>query len=326
MNVVVSCGDVNGIGLLCLQGALRSGLVEASVTLCSNPAVLESSIAAYGLSGRVVEDGSGVIWTDKDFLVRVIPLNESVVVQPGVVAADSGAHAISSLTRAIDATGQRTFDALLTLPVNKEANALAGWSYPGQTEMLGDLRSGTPLMVLCTETVRVALVSVHVPLRHVANVVTKESITTKVQQFNNWLRRDMAIQHPRIAVLSLDPHAGEHGHIGDDDDRTVLPAVRALTATGIAAAGPFPADGFFGFGAYEHFDGIVAMYHDQGLIPLKLLARGAGVNVTAGLDIVRVSPDHGTAFDLAVLRQADVSSTIEAFRIAAKIVRNRTIV
>lgn len=326
MNIVVSCGDVNGIGLLCLQGALRSGLVEASVTLCINPVVLESSISAYGLSGHVVTDKSGLVWQGDGFSVGIIPLNESVVVTPGAVATDAGAHAVSSLTRAIEAVGHNEFDALLTLPVSKEANARAGWTYPGQTEMLGDLRSGKPLMVLCTQTVRVALVSVHVPLRRVVDVITTESIITKAQQFETWLRTDIDIRQPRIAILSLDPHAGEHGHIGDDDERIVLPAVRALAAAGIDAAGPFPADGFFGFGAYKHYDGIVAMYHDQGLIPLKLLAQGAGVNVTAGLDIVRVSPDHGTAFDLAVLRQADVSSTIEAFRIAAIIVRNRTIV
>jgi 4-hydroxythreonine-4-phosphate dehydrogenase len=182
--------------------------------------------------------------------------------------------------------------------------------------MLGEYASGNPLMVLCTHDVRVALATVHVPLRTVADLITPDLITTRVKQLTQHLRNRHGIEHPSIAVLAVNPHAGDNGVIGDEDLRIVEPTIKHLRQDGFNVDGPHPADGFFAFGSYTRYDGILAMYHDQGLIPLKLLAQGAGVNVTAGLSIVRTSPDHGTAYDRALASDIDAASTRMAIEMA----------
>ena len=182
--------------------------------------------------------------------------------------------------------------------------------------MLGAYSSGEPLMVLCTQDVRVALVTVHVPLRNVSDLITPELVQRRTQQLMLHLRDRIGIAEPSIAILALNPHAGDDGVIGDEDTRVIAPAIAAMQQQGLNVSGPHPADGFFAFGAYKKYNGILAMYHDQGLIPLKLLAQGAGVNVTAGLSVVRTSPDHGTAYDAALHGEIDSSSTVLAIKMA----------
>ena len=317
--LIISCGDVNGIGLRCFAAALGQSRLDADVALAISPSVLEQCIHAYGLPSTV-HDGT---WQIGSNTVTIDPLPSSAVLTPGMPDDDISRLAMASLDRAIDSVRSGTADAMVTLPINKHALQRVGWSYPGQTEMVAAGVGGTPLMVLCTRDVRVALATVHIPLRRVAEALSIDGIVDRIRQLHDHVRADVGIAQPRIAVLAVDPHAGDHGTIGDDDGRIVAPAIATAQAEGIDAHGPFPADGFFAFGAYRTFDGILAMYHDQGLIPLKVLAQGAGVNVTAGLRVVRTSPDHGTAYDRALAADVDAASTREALEMAVAIADRR---
>ena len=178
-------------------------------------------------------------------------------------------------------------------------------------------------MILMNETLRVALVTTHLPIKDIAKAITKEGIIEKATIFHKALKRDFRISSPRIAVLSLNPHAGDNGLLGSEEKDIILPAIEELADKGIQAFGPFAADGFFGSGAYDHFDGVLAMYHDQGLAPFKTIALESGVNYTAGLPIVRTSPDHGTAYDIAGKGIADENSMRQAIFTAIDVFRNR---
>jgi 4-hydroxythreonine-4-phosphate dehydrogenase len=175
-------------------------------------------------------------------------------------------------------------------------------------------------MILCDESIRVALVTIHVPLLRVPSLIDKKRVLDHIKLFNQSLKRDFGFTSPKLAVLGLNPHAGESGNIGREELEEIIPAIEVAKFNGLSVSGPFPADGFFAHGDYKNFDGILAMYHDQGLIPLKLLARGAGVNFTAGLPIVRTSPDHGTGFSIAGKNLADEMSVMNAIRLAENVV------
>ena len=199
------------------------------------------------------------------------------------------------------------------------------FKFCGHTEYIEDCvgEGNKALMILMNGGMRVALVTTHLPLKDVAASITKEAIVEKATIFHKSLKRDFRISNPRIAVLALNPHAGDEGLIGTEEQETIIPAISELEAKGIQAFGPYPADGFFGSGTYSKFDGILAMYHDQGLAPFKALAVEEGVNYTAGLPIVRTSPDHGTAFEMAGRDEADPRSMRAAIFTAVDIFRNR---
>jgi 4-hydroxythreonine-4-phosphate dehydrogenase len=317
--LIISCGDVNGIGLRCFVGALQHAPLDADITLAISPSVLEQCIEAYGLPRSVTADA----WQIGSNTVTIDALASSAVITPGMADDDVSRLAIASLERAIDSVGNGTADAMVTLPINKHALQQVGWTFPGQTEMVAACVGGVPLMVLCTHDVRVALATVHIPIRRVADALSISGILDRIRQLHDHVQSDVGIAQPRIAVLAIDPHAGDYGTIGDDDGRIVAPAIMAARTQRIDAHGPFPADGFFAFGTYRSFDGILAMDHDQGLIPLKVLAQGAGVNVTAGLRVVRTSPDHGTAYDRALADDVDAASTREALEMAVTIADRR---
>lgn len=327
VRIVISCGDVNGVGIECLAGALKQVQHESplpanvELSLCIDDDVFADVLAKHKLV---------------PFDIALIPIHTKAVVQPGVCATDAGAVAIASLNVALECVTSGKADALLTLPISKDACRQAGWPYPGHTELLAERARGEALMLLCFENVRVGLVTAHTPLRYVSDSLTVPRIQERIRAMHHALQRDFGIASPRIAVLGLNPHAGEHGLIGREEELVIEPAIQAAradrttfvssterSATGNRVEGPFPADGFFAFGAYKEFDGILAMYHDQGLIPLKLLASGGGVNVTANLDIIRTSPDHGTAFDKAGRNVADSASTLAALTTAMEIVLAR---
>ena len=219
-------------------------------------------------------------------------------------------------------------DVLVTAPINKDAIQSPTFHFPGHTEYLesslgeGDDKS---LMMLCTEGLRVALVTTHTPLSKVPEAVTKEAIAEKLTIFNNSLRQDFGIEAPKIAVLSLNPHAGENGLLGSEEQEVITPAINEASERGIWAFGPYASDGFFGTEAYKNFDGVLAMYHDQGLTPFKTLAMSSGVNFTAGLKYVRTSPDHGTGFDIAGQDKASPESMLHAIYMAIDVLRNRRI-
>lgn len=317
--IAVSCGDVNGIGLRCFAEAVAHSTAIVQYRLAISATILQACIDAYGLPGTA-DDTTWMIGQHQ-ITLEAVPA-DGAMLTPGQANDGISRHAISSLERAIGIVIDGTADAVVTLPINKHALQRVGWVFPGQTEMVAAACSGDPLMVLCTRDVRVALVTVHVPLRSVSELITVDLIVQRLHQLRSHLQTDLGIAHPRLAVLALNPHAGDQGSIGNEDDTVVRPAVQQAREQGILATGPLPADGFFAFGAIADYDGILAMYHDQGLIPLKLLAQGAGVNVTAGIPIVRTSPDHGTAYD-RVFSTVDARSTAVAIDMAVEIAQRR---
>jgi 4-hydroxythreonine-4-phosphate dehydrogenase len=319
MRLAISCGDVNGIGLRCLASACQEHSFSAALALAIDAPTLEAAIERYHLTGTI-KDG---IWHCGANAIELVPVHSATEITPGIPRDDASRCAIASLNVVIDLAAREEADAIVTLPINKHALTAVGWPYPGQTEMVADAADGVPLMVLATRTLRVALATVHIPVRDIERMLSVERIAERIAQLRHHLVADLGLIDPQIAVLALDPHAGEHGVIGTADDAVVRPAIDLARANEIHVDGPFPADGFFGFGAYTKYDGVLAMYHDQGLIPLKLLAEGAGVNCTAGLSIVRTSPDHGTAYDRALSGTIDHRSTAEAIDMAHCIARKR---
>ncbi len=329
MRILITCGDPNGVGMELLFRALSDGALDAEtcarLTLCAPGAVA----AAY--ARRLVRSG----------LIGSFEMHESALVlgsrsigllscsaleyEPefGTPTVQSGAVARAALEYAAQAILRRQYDALVTLPVSKEALAMAGFTYPGHTEFFGSIAGCTPLMVLACTELRVALVTVHIPIAQVAQAVTFARQVEVIEQFHRTLVEDFALERPRLAVLGLNPHAGEHGLIGEQEERIIKPAIAHVQAKGIAASGPFAADGFFAHRAWQSFDGVIAQYHDQGLIPLKMIAGGSGVNITAGLPFVRTSPDHGTAYDRVGTGSASYRSLIAAIGMAQYLAANR---
>jgi 4-hydroxythreonine-4-phosphate dehydrogenase len=216
-----------------------------------------------------------------------------------------------SLEAAVKDAKNGVINAIVTAPISKEAVNMAGWSIPGHTEWLAEQFNAEVLMILASPKLRVGLVTGHMPLHAVASRITQENVINTVQKMQKALRRDFQIKRPSVAVL------------GTEERDIITPAITKLNESGLLCSGPFAADGFFGNRMYEKYDGIVAMYHDQGLAPFKALSFGEGVNVTAGLPIVRTSPDHGTAFAIAGRKQADSSSFKAALQLAYTLCKNR---
>jgi len=293
---------------------------DASYILAIDASTLREAAHAYHLPGTITDDA----WQINDATIALASLSSPTAVTPGIASDDASRCAIASLELARTMCRDGRADAMVTLPINKHALASVGWPYPGQTEMVADGGRGEPLMVLSSGSVRVALTTVHVPLRDVVAALSVDRISARIQQLHDHCQSDYGIASPSIAVLAVDPHAGDHGTIGTADTELTLPAIARAREAGMRVDGPFPADGFFAFGAYTQYDGILAMYHDQGLIPLKVLAQGGGVNTTAGIDIVRTSPDHGTAYQLAAGGlHIDARSTYEAITLACMIATQR---
>ncbi|GAA6769510.1 4-hydroxythreonine-4-phosphate dehydrogenase PdxA [Flavobacterium sp. CGRL2] len=256
--------------------------------------------------------------------VNVLNLwKESIDVNFGVNDPKIGEYAIKSFAAATKALKDDEIDVLVTAPINKYNIQSEGFKFPGHTDYLNQELEGNALMMMVQDNLRVGLITDHVPLNEVASHLTEELITKKIETIKKSLIQDFSIVKPKIAVLGLNPHAGDGGVIGKEDDLVLKPVLKKLFDSGTMVFGPFPADGFFGSGQYEKYDAIVAMYHDQGLIPFKTLSFGKGVNYTAGLNKVRTSPDHGTAYDIAGKDMADHNSFTEAVYLAIDIFRSR---
>lgn len=249
--------------------------------------------------------------------------NEPYEVRYGATDSKAGQWAIASLKSAVTALKSRALDALVTAPIDKKNSQSDDFKFPGHTDYLAQELEGNALMFMVSEHLRVGLLTDHVPVREVPNKITEALIREKSQAMIASLTQDFGVRKPKIAVLGVNPHSGDQGVIGSEDQEIMIPTIHSLRDAGHLIYGPYPADGFFGSGAYKEFDAVLAAYHDQGLIPFKTLSFGAGVNVTAGLSAVRTSPDHGTAFDIAGQNKARTSSFEEAIFTAIKIVRNR---
>lgn len=327
MRILVTCGDPSGIGLELFLRALCDGqLGKYHIALCAPDNVVRSYAAVLlqnGILQHPLTIQDGMIQGGESSVMLVWSGPDAYDPRLGEPTTQSGTIARAALEYAARALLDGEYEAVVTLPVSKYALSLARFSYPGQTEFFGEVTGTSPLMILACSSLRVALTTIHVPVKHVAAMLNIEHVVATIVRFHAALRQDFAIQSPRIAVLGLNPHAGEYGAIGDEEVQVIIPAIEQANIDGIACNGPYPADGFFAHNQWRAFDGVVAQYHDQGLIPLKLIAGGRGVNITAGLPFVRTSPDHGTAYDIVGTGVADYGSFLEALRMAQYLATNR---
>jgi 4-hydroxythreonine-4-phosphate dehydrogenase len=324
--VAMTVGDCNGIGPeVLLRSITRPRARRTYIPVLVGPAtVFEYTARGLGRTLPLVEwkgerkaPPRGVWFVESSH----VPAG---AIRPGRLSHVAGEAAATAITAAAQLALGGFVDAIVTAPVSKQAMHLAGFKAPGQTEMLQEISGSTEVaMMLVAPHMRVGLVTIHEPLARVPSLITARQIVRQTRIVHTALKHDWGIRNPRIALLGLNPHAGEGGDIGKEEVRHVLPALEALRASKMLIEGPFPADSFFARYVPDVYDAIIAMYHDQGLIPLKMSAGNLAVNVTAGLPLVRTSPDHGTAFNLAGRGTADATSMQEAIRLAVAIALNR---
>ena len=326
IRVAITHGDTNGIGY---EVILKTFADPAILELCTPIVYGSPKVAAYHRKALVLPTNFSIIEKAEDAqngrLNLLTTFEEEVKVDLGQPSKEAGEAALKALDRAMTDYRAGLYDVLVTAPINKNNIQSDLFHFCGHTEYIeqsvGDGHKA--LMILMNDNLRVALVTTHLPVKDIAQAITKEKIVEKATIFHQALKRDLRISSPRIAVLSLNPHAGDGGVIGTEEQETIIPAIKELEEGGVYAFGPYAADGFFGSGMYNRFDGVLAMYHDQGLAPFKTLALENGVNFTAGLPIVRTSPDHGTAYDIAGKGVADEQSFRQAIYAAIDIWRNR---
>ena len=326
IRVAITQGDTNGVGYEVILKVFED---PAMLELCTPIIYGSPKVAAYHRKALNLEANFSIINSAEEArdgrLNLLTCFDDEVKIDLGQPSEEAGQAAFKALDRAITDFRKGLYDVLVTAPINKATIQRPGFQFPGHTEYIEtSVGNGQKaLMILMNENLRVALVTTHLPIKDVAKAIPKEGIVEKATIFHQALRRDFRISKPRIAVLSLNPHAGDDGLLGTEEKETISPAIEELASKGIQAFGPYPADGFFGSGTYSHFDGVLAMYHDQGLAPFKTIALESGVNYTAGLPIVRTSPDHGTAYDIAGQGKADENSMRQAIYTAIDVFRNR---
>lgn len=327
IRVAITQGDFNGVGPeVMVKAVAEEGITEIfTPILFADWRLIEQTCRKSGLDLSAFTRIDSAADAREDS-VNVVDLRlDNVAVTPGRPTEASGTGAVTSLEAATSSLLAGEADVLVTAPICKEAAQCDTFRYAGHTEYLG-AKAGEghkPQMILFDDMVRVALVTTHLPLRAVPDAITREAVTDAVRRFAATLTQDFGVERPKIAVLSLNPHCGDGGLLGQEEKTEIEPAVKECMDAGILTFGPYAADGFFGTGAFVHFDGVLAMYHDQGLAPFKALARANGVNFTAGLPFVRTSPDHGTAYDIAWKNEADPTSMRDAIYRAIDIFRCR---
>jgi 4-hydroxythreonine-4-phosphate dehydrogenase len=322
----LSCGDVNGIGLeIIIKTVADSRLLEiCTPVIFANNKVLNfyrKAIPEINFNFSSVKDLGRV---NHKQINMFNCWEEEVAITPGILNEFGGKYAVISLVTAAQALKDGKIDGLVTAPINKKNTQSEEFNFTGHTPYLKNLFGANDvLMFMVAENMRVGLVTEHVPIKDVDKSITRENILGKLVLMNNSLKKDFGIDKPKIAVLGLNPHAGDDGLIGSEDEAIIRPAIKDAKQKDIFCFGPYPADAFFARGYHEKFDGVLAMYHDQGLIPFKSLAIGEGVNYTAGMEGIRTSPDHGVAFDIAGKNKADEASFREAIFKCVDIINSR---
>jgi 4-hydroxythreonine-4-phosphate dehydrogenase len=326
IRIGITQGDINGVGY---EVILKTFAEPAMLELCTPIIYGSPKVAAYHRKSLDLSTNFSIINSASEANHNRLSVlnctNDEVKVEFSKPDVEAGKAALGALKRALDDYRKGLIDVLVTAPINKHTIQSESFSFPGHTEYIEE-KAGEghkSLMILMKDDFRVALVTGHIPIREVASTITKTLIQEKMKIFNHSLKRDFGIGRPRIAVLSLNPHAGDDGLIGVEEQEIIIPALKEMTAKGILCYGPYPADGFMGSGNFVKFDGILAMYHDQGLAPFKTLAMEDGVNYTAGLPIIRTSPAHGTAYDIAGKGVASEDSFRQAIYVAIHVFRNR---
>ncbi|MCG2610201.1 4-hydroxythreonine-4-phosphate dehydrogenase PdxA [Flavobacterium sp. SM15] len=322
--VGISIGDLNGIGS---EVILKTFEDVRMLELCTP--VIFANVKILSFLKKTLNLESSLHGIDKlEQLVhgKINVLNiwkEGVNLEFGANDETVGKYAIKSFVAATAALKDGLVDVLVTAPINKYNIQSEEFHFPGHTDYLDKELQGDALMLMVQDNLRVGLLTDHVPVNEVSNHLTEQLIRIKIQTINHSLVQDFSINKPKIAVLGLNPHCGDHGVIGKEDDEVIKPALKKLFEEGVLVFGPFSADSFFGSGQYEKYDAVIAAYHDQGLIPFKTLSFGKGVNYTAGLDKIRTSPDHGTAYEIAGKGLADFNSFKEAVYLAVDVFHNR---
>jgi len=322
--VGISIGDLNGIG------------AEIVIKTYEDPRALELNTPVIFASAKTMQFLKNHFKSKINFYsidtpdkvihgkVNVVNVwNESVKIEFGKEDKKIGQYAIRSLEAATKALKEGTVDVLVTAPINKHNIQSETFNFPGHTDYLAKALNGKSLMFMVSDELRVGLLTDHVPLKDASKTITIDLIKEKITTVTKSLIADFGIRKPKIAVLAINPHAGDNGVIGSEDDTVLKPTLEKIKASGTLVYGPYSADSFFGSHTYKNFDAIIASYHDQGLIPFKTIAFGKGVNYTAGLDKVRTSPDHGTAYEIAGKGLADESSMKQAIILAIEIFRHR---
>ncbi len=328
LRVGITCGDPNGVG----YEVIIKTLMEPHMSDICTP-VIYGSTRALSVHKKTIEDCNLSVnqinkaqdaQHNKVNLVNCV--DDKIEVELGTVNQEGGRAAFASLKRACDDLKSGVIDVLVTAPINKDNIQSDEFAFHGHTEYLEANFAGEgelSLMMLVSDNLRMALVTNHTPIAQVAQKISGELIQRKLEVFNDSLKKDFGIRKPRIAVLALNPHAGDNGLLGREEQEIIAPAIKQACEGGIMAFGPYSADGFFGSNAFRKFDGVLAMYHDQGLIPFKAMDMDGGVNFTAGLPIVRTSPDHGTGYDIAGKNVASEQSFRSALYAAIDIYNRR---
>ena len=326
IRVGITQGDINGVGY---EVILKTFSDPVMLELCTPIIYGSPKVAAYHRKSLDLPTNFSIVNSAAEAVHNRLSVvnctDDEVKVEFSKADPEAGKAALGALERAIEEYKEGLVDVIVTAPINKHTIQSETFAFPGHTEYieerLGD--GAKSLMILMKDDFRVALVTGHIPVSQIASTITKELIQEKLAIFNHSLKQDFCIGAPRIAVLSLNPHAGDEGLLGKEEEEIIIPALKEMAAKGILCYGPYPADGFMGSGNFTHFDGVLAMYHDQGLAPFKALAMDEGVNYTAGLPVIRTSPAHGTAYDIAGKGLASAASFRQAIYVAIDVLRNR---
>jgi 4-hydroxythreonine-4-phosphate dehydrogenase len=324
IKVGISIGDLNGIGI---EIILKTFEDNRMLDFCTPIIFGSSKVISFHKKELQINTNIHGIDNIKKIVHNKINLfnvwKELVDIEPGKATIESGNYAFESLKAATNALKNNDIDVLITAPINKHNIQSEKFQFQGHTEYLESVLEGESLMILLTEDLKIGLITGHIPIKEVANLITPALIKNKVEIMYNTLQQDFNISKPKIAVLGLNPHCGDQGVIGTEDDEIVKPVLDEFQKNGKLVYGPYAADSFFGSGSYKNFDGVLAMYHDQGLAPFKTLAFGSGVNFTAGLNKIRTSPDHGTAYEIAGTGKANYDSFKQAVFEAISIFKTR---
>lgn len=321
----ISIGDINGIGPEVILKSLKEIDLQKSTPVIFSPVnVIEYYKKKLHLNfSYYASSGPADLNASKPNIIN-IKSDDPISINPGLLSVQGGTVSMKAIEMGIGWAMNGHTHALVTAPLNKEEINLSGYHLPGHTEFLAEqTNTKDVLMMLISGNLRVALATTHLPIKYVAESITEEVLIKKLTILQKTLIHDFGISAPQIAVLGLNPHAGDGGIIGFEELEIIKPTISKLKKEGLNLHGPYAADGFFGHKSYEIFDAILAMYHDQGLAPFKLLAFGHGINYTAGLPIIRTSPDHGTAYNIAGKGLADPSSFIDAYNLAVTLAHKK---
>lgn len=324
IKVGISIGDLNGIGTEIVFKTFADSMMLDFCTPILFASVKTLSYIKKVLGSQIGLHGIDAVSKALEGKVNVLNVwKEPVKIQLGEATEETGKYALKSFVQATKALKDGEIDVLVTAPINKATIQTDNFKFPGHTDYLAKELEGDAMMLMVTDTLKVGLLTDHVAVKDVAVHITPEVITQKVETLYKTLQSDFGIHLPKIALLGINPHVGDNGVIGDEDDKVLIPTLEKIRDTGKIVYGPYAADSFFGSGNYKNFDAILAAYHDQGLIPFKTLSFGKGVNYTAGLDQIRTSPDHGTAYEIAGQNKADHGSFREAVFMAIEVFRKR---